>query len=299
MDIYLNVDFKDEVDKGLLAILAQELTFDGIRLDVRTEDKLDISDLLISCQAVGLKVILLIPNDIEYENREILLSEISSLTEIIYNTSVPLDNVAIELINEPEIFGDYWKNKPEQLGHIVNECIDIIRQKLYTVTVLLPAIANLGSNNIKYLKGMFSTLDLTKAFTVSVHRYPANLHHWDSVHRPFGTRDQEVEALKSVIGSRKFWMTEVGCTQNYKKKKFLCPKTINISEEEQTDYCRKETVYWKNKFVPAMVWYQINDGPDNEEKEDGFGIRKFDNTPKDIWHKLSQIITTAHIGDQK
>ena len=47
------------------------------------------------------------------------------------------------------------------------------------------------------------------------------------------------------------------------------------------------------------MWYQINDGPDNEEKEDGFGIRKYDNTPKNIWYNFPQIITTAHIGDKK
>ena len=228
MDIYLNVDFSGQVDKGLLSILSQELTFDGIRVPIR--DGLDVGELLTSCTQVGLKVILLIPDE-DDEGVDTLFDQVSELTTTVYENEFILANLAIELINEPLIFNDHWKFNPQQLGLAFNKCVNIIREKLKTVTILTPSIPNLGTRDLVYLSQMFNTIDLTQAFSVAVHRYPAYLNDFQSAHMEFGQRSGEIEGLKTIMGSREFWVTETGCSQNYRQKKLCKDKIININEE--------------------------------------------------------------------
>lgn len=278
MDTYLKLNFSKDTNIGLLSTISQELTFDGIDIPVNVGT--DIAKLLNSCKDVGLKAALLITDDD-------LPDATATITNLIYNTEFNLDDLAIGMVEKPDL--DYtWKDKPEKLGKLFSQCTKIIRKKLKTVTIITPSISNLGSVNITYLKRMFSVLDPTDAFTIGVHRYPAYINDWDAAHRDFGQRNSEVEALKTVIGPKKFWIT-AGCSQNYMQK-----KAIHISEQEQTDYCKKEIKYWKDKFVPAMTWYHLDDGPE-DINEDGFGIRKYDNTPKNLWYRFPQIITMGHM----
>lgn len=294
MDIYLNVEFGETIDEGLLYTIANELTFDGIRVPVRSN--LNTLRLLSSCKENFLKLILLVPDEERSSNQEEdLINEVNDLVGTILNSNYPRLDLSIEIVNEPQVFNEFWQVNPEQLGHAFNRCIDILRTIFPSMEILSPSIKNLGTEDINYLRRMYSTIDLSKNFIVSVHRYSANLGDWETPHNNYSTRDQEIEALQDIIKSRKYMITETGCSQNYRQDRFLiCDKIINLSEKDQTDYLEKEINYWKEKSVETMVWYQINDGPDRKEKEDGFGIRRFDLTPKDIWNKLPELITIAH-----
>lgn len=289
MDIYLNISL-DKIDPGLLFTLSAQLTFDGIRIPVNHLANEDVIELLNCCKELELKVILLIPD----EDND-LITDVKRITEIVYNTEINLDDIAFEIVDEADSIFSNWKDKPEKLGTVFNKCVNIIRNKLLTVNILTPSISNLGNSNIAYLKRMFSTIDKNNSFIIAVHRYPAFLNDFDSAHEEFGHRSHEIEALKTVIGRRYYWITSTGCSQNYRQIKLTKDKIINISERDQTEYFSKELKYWKERFVPVVAWQHLDDGPDETQNKDGYGIRKNNYVPKHIWYSIPQVITTAHL----
>jgi hypothetical protein len=91
---------------------------------------------------------------------------------------------------------------------------------------------------------------------------------------PWGSRINEMRELISVIGTRAFRVTEIGCLcgpRCYKTGKWFWTKYHAITEQQQLDYVKAETALWKGSVViiqgyssplmcEAVYYYQERSG---------------------------------------
>lgn len=115
---------------------------------------------------------------------------------------------------------------------------------------------------------------------VSAHWYPHGPRIMDP-HPGFSSRDHEVQTFLGLIGDRDFLISETGIT--------LAPRRVtrsvfgfevpigyaSWSEDEQRAGASATWPFWERWRARAVVWYQINDGP-NPTVEERYGLRRFD-----------------------
>lgn len=286
MKSYLNVQLGGP-GEDLFSWL-HELGFNGIRHGTRMSHDWGYTRMVFeSFRAVqGLAPLFLLP----FEEDEIDTNDVLDFTEMfasqISEWGFDVGNVAIEFVNEPNLFSDFWKKNPEELGETFVKAIQRIRKYAKNVTILTPSISNLGIREIEYAKRLFTPIRAKASdYAIAFHRYPSK---WHRAHNGLASRDEELgRFIEAATDSNEFpelWLTETGRRQAQRRpKKFpLCwlNDRYRISEEEQADFAQWEYGYWKTR-VNALVWYQLNDGPD-EYGHETYGIRRHDLAPKAI-----------------
>jgi hypothetical protein len=201
------------------------------------------------------------------------------------------DPPALEIGNEPDIAVEVWKDHPKLLGETFAECYSTVREFTDRSVVLTPSVSNLNQRGITYLGRMLAR-GLPAGAAVAVHRYP-NGRDSAKAHPGFETRDRELEELFRLVGGADVWVTETGRTEGPERiRRFPLPDlTIRMTEEEVSDFVEEELRFWAAvPQVRAVVWYQLNSGPDDEDPMHHYGIRRHDGTFKPVARRLSALI---------
>ncbi len=191
------------------------------------------------------------------------------------------DLPAIEIGNEPDLAHDDWKKHPARLARTFRRCFDIIRTYSETCPILTPSVSNLNRRGFSYLGAML-TDGLPAEAKLAVHRYP----HDGDIYKPhpgFQTREQQASKLVELADGRDIWITETGLTEGPHDGRFH-------SEEHVADALEYEVRFWSCvASVKALCWYGINDGPNHDDTEHHFGIRRLDGSWKPVAERVAQV----------
>lgn len=187
---------------------------------------------------------------------------------------------AIEIGNEPNLAHRVWSKYPALMAETFNRCHEIVRSYSEKCPVLTPSISNLTWSGFRYLKKMMDER-LPQDAKLAVHRYP----HEGDVYRPhpgFSTREDQAEKLVKIAEGRDIWLTETGLTEG--------PHSGNFRSEDYVRHAfEHEAHFWKRHGVKAMCWYGINDGPDRDNTEHHFGIRRLDGAWKKVAKRVAAV----------
>lgn len=195
----------------------------------------------------------------------------------------------VEWLNEVNIgLGRPAPMHPDEYNVGFREAADVAHQ--HGVTLWGPVIANLNVEGLKFLEAL---LPLPEHVCISVHRYPANdlLGNPAALapHKRFASRDAEVEKLKSLIGDRRFGISETGFpTSHYMDYSVIADAAAaviadrgildtlgiqkRITEEMAADAIRTDLDFWRRHGAEFVIVYQLTDGP-TLESIDQYGIR--------------------------
>ncbi len=185
---------------------------------------------------------------------------------------------AIEIGNEPDLAHHHWKENPELLARTFTECYEVVREYSSVCPVLSPSVSNLNRRGFSYLEKMLA-VGFPSGSAVAFHRYP---HDGDppKPHDGFDHRDDEASHLVELAAGRDIWCTETGVSEGPWGEDFH-------SEEFVADAYEDEVAFWMR--IPSMIavtWYQINDGPDEDERLHHYGIRRMDSTWKPVARRV-------------
>lgn len=278
MKKYLNVGFSGS-DLKLINNL-KKLGFDGIRSGIKSEQDFYILDM---AKDSGMNWIFLLPFEKEFYEIEDVTDLAFDVSEYMQIRGMDTSLYAIEIINEPTALNDHWKNDVTRLAEAFIAAINTIRANLVHVNILSPSIHDTDVVSIEYLDKF---LDLTYEYDydLAFHRYP-NYKDFNAPKNGFINREAELVELKAIARYRKLWLTETGLSQYQSKSRNfpLCflKENVTLSQEKQVEAAKFEMNFW-NDIVKGFVWYQINDGPDSNNKEHGFGIRDINNNWKEV-----------------
>ncbi len=198
---------------------------------------------------------------------------------------------ALEIGNEPDLGVDSWKDNPKLLGETFAECYAVVREFTDRSVVLTPSVSNLNQRGLTYLRKMLSP-GLPAGAAVAVHRYP-NGRDSTSPHPGFETRDEEIQELFRLVEDADVWVTETGRTEgpDRVRRLFLPDLEVRMTEEEVSACMEAELRFWAGlPRVKAVVWYQLNSGPDPKDPLDHYGIRRLDGTFKPIADRFAALL---------
>ena len=188
---------------------------------------------------------------------------------------------AIEVGNEPDLAHDRWKKHSTELARTFRSCYDVVRRYSETCPVLTPCVSNLNRRGYNYLERMLRE-GLPEGAALAVHRYP---HDGDicKPHPGFRTREEQASKLVEFADGRDIWITETGLTEGPHDGRFH-------SEEHVADALEYEVRFWSRvASVKALCWYGINDGPNRDDTEHHFGIRRLDGSWKLVAERVAQV----------
>jgi len=198
----------------------------------------------------------------------------------------------IEIGNEPDLAHEYWRTQPFSLGGVFQDAANAIGAMLPKATVLCPSVSNLDKDSIGYLRRMFPK-GLPEGTACAFHRYPFATDAVDA-HPGFANRYQEVEAVRRIVGSHTpLYVTECGIHEgpHIKKKLFgLCKKKFWLSETDVAKVVTDDLRFWLRAGVRGAAIYQLNSGPDRGEREDTYGIRRFEEPWNGEWKPVAQAL---------
>lgn len=193
----------------------------------------------------------------------------------------------VELWNEPDGAVD-GKIAPSDYAARVPDFVAAATE--VGATPWIAAVSNLHRAGLAWLKQMFASLPPGIDCGVTIHRYPAG-RSWDTPHEGFGSRDEEIAALREIIGGRRWACSEFGYHTASQIRTRLLPRNFPGNEwrwtdEEAATHVRQEWRFWAEHGAEFAVLYQIIDGQ-TDTREDRFGIRRLDGSYKPVADTLS------------
>lgn len=198
-------------------------------------------------------------------------------------------NWDIEVYNEPSLAPTCSVFKdPKVMAKLWDHCFHTVRSCGLSNRLLTPAPHNVEKKvGFRYLKAFLD--HITKwddNCRIAIHRYIPDPSH--SAQKGWRNRPEEMDSLMSLIADRKFWVTETGITQGPWKKGWF-KKKYWISEEQQGELIQKELDWWKMYRAEGACLYQINDGPDRNNRLHSYGIRRVDGSWKEYIRSMKNV----------
>jgi hypothetical protein len=201
-----------------------------------------------------------------------------------YVNLVP-DWTDVELLNEPNIAG--WT--PAAYAAEVLKVVPIAAQR--NIRLWVGCISNTSKKDLAWLQAVLALLP--ENVNVTMHRYPQSA--GDTPDKPrsdYATRAEEMAAIKAVVGTRKFGVSEFAYSlEPYYKplswwekiKQFFGwkPPTYQFTESQQASYAKQEFNLWWTAGASFCTWYQVW-----EDATPDVGLMRLDRTWKpvaDIW----------------
>ena len=166
-----------------------------------------------------------------------------------------------ELLNEPN-----YTMLPEQYATAWEQAHELAEPS--GVQVFVGSISNLDRDALGWLSRAWKMMTVRPSY-VSVHRYP-NTGGFAKAHKGFDRREDEVTALRQIIGSTPFAVTEFGYHTARQWRWGFWP--FRWSEATVGSFCREEWQFWYYQGAVATFLYQLNDGP-SRDRLDRYGIR--------------------------
>jgi hypothetical protein len=176
----------------------------------------------------------------------------------------------VEVRNEPDLEGP----DPATYAGIVRAVWDVAEP--LGLHVWAGAVSNLNDRGLDYLQRLRPYLP--SGVGISVHRYPHDS--WlppmtgpTVPHEGFDSREAEVDALRGIIGTRRWRVSEFGYHNAPRNGRlFHWPAWTH---QESAEYIAWEWAFWEAQGAEAADLFQINDGPEGSANtaENRFGVR--------------------------
>jgi hypothetical protein len=172
--------------------------------------------------------------------------------------------------NEPNSTVDRYYT-PAQYLATLPEVIAICERRHLRLWV--GSINNLSREGLDYLAAIMPGVPLDVG--LSPHRYPHGFGmKFETPHPGFASRAAEVAALKTIIGSRRWGIGEVGYHQARETAGFLCrKKSCRLGDTDVQDRMRREFAFWRDQGADFCCWYQLLDG-ERDIVAERYGIRR-------------------------
>lgn len=228
----------------------EALGFDGVRIDAQKVTSFkQMRDLLDPVLSAGLWPLVIVADG---------------------NTCLWLPRgTAIEIRNEPDIEGP----SPQSYRQLLIGMREI--EKAFGLELWGGCISNLIDRGFTYLRAIADVLP----DRVSVHWYPRRPWLYSSGHEGL-TRGDEVELLRSIIGGRKFGVSEFGYhTAPVCRGWWFWKRCQALTDDQAAQSIKAEWGFWDAYGADFACLYQLNDGPLNVPL-DRYGIRRLDGTFK-------------------
>jgi hypothetical protein len=183
----------------------------------------------------------------------------------------------VEILNEPDIGTGWGKYTPVEYHELVMSCYPKLKDR--ECTIYAGSISNFSKNNLDWLAEFIP--GLPPDIRISAHRYPDPDQDRTKAKKGFKTRTEELAYFKSIIGPRRFGITEFGF-QHLPYKWKTCFRTKWLTYEEHARIVETEFLYWEVAGADLAVYYQIQSDP---RIGDGYGARDKDGN----WLPVSNI----------
>lgn len=177
----------------------------------------------------------------------------------------------IELCNEPNLNG----YTPEVYAALWNRVAPTLLS--CGATVFAGSVSNLDQNGIYWLRRAWRCMS-PKPTHVSVHRYPETSG-FLRPHKGFQTREEEVDALRQIIGDATIAVTEFGYHTAWRKWRGFWPLRP-WRDGQVMSFAMQEWQFWSNMGVESAYIYQLNDSPTNRTER--YGVRQLDGAWKPV-----------------
>lgn len=158
------------------------------------------------------------------------------------------------------------------------------------VTLVGGSISNLNRRGLDYLRAL-DVPSWPADIGVTFHRYPTgNMLPW-TPHAGFASRSQEMDALRSIIGSRPVGCSEFGYhTGNQLTSRWdrFWGRSRCFTDAQQAEFAAWEWQYLADQGCTFAAWYQITDGDSStlscrrRQPGDCFGIRRLSGAWKPV-----------------
>jgi len=191
-----------------------------------------------------------------------------------------LVSYAVEVGNEPDIAHDGYASRPQDFAEAVRQSHEALRAAGFDGPVISGGVSNLNERGLDYLKRALAVGTVPADVIAGFHRYPEKARGALAPHDGFRSRDDEWNALMAISGSRALACTEFGY--------HTAPERIVGSiTKTRTDRQVAASVMWDIQFyteraVTVAAVFQLNDGPDPNQMEHRYGIRRMNGELKPV-----------------
>jgi len=183
----------------------------------------------------------------------------------------PSPTLDLEVLNEPDLTGML----PEAYAAQVNAVYATVagRHRIWA-----GSLSNLIPKRLAWLARVLALVP--PQVCVSVHRYPKNGATPNAPQEGFKTRAAEMDALRRVVGTRPWGVSEFGYhTGPQRTGHWFWTKRWQWTDTQVAAFARAEWLLWRNAGAQWACWYQIGDGPVDPYR---YGIRTFDGRWKPV-----------------
>ena len=190
-----------------------------------------------------------------------------------------LTSYAVEVGNEPDIAHEGYSQHPDDFAEAVRQSHESLRGAGFDGSVISGGVANLDHRGMTYVRRMLASGKMPDDAIVGFHRYPPTAGDHNATHG-FNSRDDEWQALKDITTDRRLACTEFGY--------HTAPEIVlgffrhRRSDQEVAQDVLFDIRFFDQRGVEFAAVYQLNDGPDPNNFEDRFGIRRVDGTLKPV-----------------
>jgi len=179
----------------------------------------------------------------------------------------------VEVRNEPDLTGV----SPEAYAAQVNAVYATVAGRH---RVWAGSLSNLIPTRLAWLARVLALVP--PQVCVTVHRYPKNGATPNDAQQGFKTRAAEMAALRRVVGTRPWGVSEFGYhTGPQRTGWWFWTKRWQWTDTQVAAFARAEWLLWRNAGAQFAVWYQVGDPPPMTDPY-LYGIRAFDGTWKPV-----------------
>lgn len=250
--------------------------FDGIRCDLLSPEDVAPALWRLSQATSRLGALWLLPLRPQHqETLDIALRLGQALPAAL--SAQPGRNHFVEIGNEPDL-DPYFRSRPFEAGRVMALAGGIVHG-LTGVPVVTGGISNLRSKPLRYLEALLEAGSFGRHWVIGFHRYQTE---WPA-EKPlpgYFSREEELEALRQVIGHRSAWCTEVGWHTGPQRRNLRgWFRRVQWRDDQVAQHLSDELAIQRRAGIPLTVIYQVSDGP-REDPIDRFGRRRLDGTWK-------------------
>lgn len=163
---------------------------------------------------------------------------------------LPNTSLDIEVFNEPNLKG--------MSPTVYTEYLNIVCKNINpSHTIWGGVISNLDEKSLEWLR--MGVRSWPTHVNISVHRYPIKGKSPEQAQPGFTSRVHEIEVLKSMIGVRKWGVSEFGYhTADWVTGWCFWKKRHRLTDAQVATHAQWEWKFWASQGAEFAIWHQLN-----------------------------------------
>jgi hypothetical protein len=305
MRAFLNAGFGEPVGRTSLRFI-KDIGFAGIRQDIPWGAPPEYrEELLHELADAGLGAILIIMGNLEYCNG----GEIKKLPENWRPSGIQIADYArdvsiqaagylkrwyLEIGNEPNLEnhgGDLAKD-PKRFGRWLHTVSRKVWEAIPDAQIISGGVCGLHRRSLDYLEKALSvfTEPLDERMIIGFHPYRPE--------KSFEESREDIEEnlgrLRGMIDGRRFAVSETGWHSAPQRwGTWPCTHEVQWNDEQIAGFVEWDLDFWQRAGSELYCYFQLNDGPNENDPEHCFGIRDMEGRAKPVADVIRSYIKGA------